>query len=259
MQLIVPIYFFLIGTCIGSFLNVVVDRIPQGKSILKGRSHCDYCQHVLSLWDLFPVLSFMLLWGKCRYCHRSLSFQYPLIELATGVLFVLSYVAIGQAISGVGLILLLLKLALVANFFALSVMDIKYGILSDKLVLFAAVITTLLYIQEPFVLLMHGLVGLACLAVLMGLFLFTKGKGIGLGDVKLSFVMGYLLGFPMILIAFYLAFLTGGLVAIILVLAKKRKLVGGTIAFGPFLLLGTYVSWLFGNFLWTLILHLLGN
>lgn len=249
---------FIFGICIGSFLNVVIDRIPQGISILKGRSRCDSCHHQLAWYDLFPIVSFLALSGRCRYCKVKLSFQYPLIEVLTGILFTLSYLFSGSPTDFVGLAKFIMLICLFSIFFALAVMDWKYGILSDKLVIASGVVASLLFLFSPSLLLIHGIVGLICFGILLLLFLSTKGRGIGLGDVKLSFVMGIFLGFPTIVVAFYLAFLTGAFVAIILVIAKRKMLIGGTIAFGPFLLLGTYISWYFGNTLWILLLHLLG-
>ncbi len=258
MHYIISLYFFIFGLCVGSFLNVVIDRIPHGISILKGRSFCDYCHKTLAWFDLVPVWSFFAVRGRCRYCKRRLSFQYPLIEILTGGLFVLSYLAAGTPTSLVELIKLVILITVFAAFFALSIMDIKYGILSDKLVLFAGVVMLLLLLFSPSIFLPHLVVGLVCFVVLLLLFLITRGRGIGLGDVKLSFIMGLFLGFPSIIIAFYLAFLTGAFVAIILVIAKRKKLIGGTIAFGPFLLLGTYIAYWWGQSSWVFLLKLLG-
>lgn len=252
------LFVFLSGTCIGSFLNVAIERIPRNRSIIKGRSECDTCHHVLAWYDLIPLVSFFLLGRKCRYCHAPLSFQYPLIELATGILFVISYYLLGVPVDLLHALKSVLLLCLFAAFFALTLMDIKYGILSDKLVSTAAILSFFIILFSPGIVISHLVVGLVCLGILLLLFFITKGRGIGLGDVKLSFVMGILLGFPSILIAFYVAFLTGAFVAIILVIARKKKLHGGTIAFGPFLLVATYISWFFGTTLWVLLLHLLG-
>ncbi|NTU72891.1 prepilin peptidase, partial [Candidatus Roizmanbacteria bacterium] len=90
MIILTTVFIFILGTAIGSFLNVLIDRLPQGKSI-GGRSHCDYCEKQLTPVDLVPVLSFIFLRGKCRYCHKKLSIQYPLMELLTGVIFVLGW------------------------------------------------------------------------------------------------------------------------------------------------------------------------
>ncbi len=254
------IYFFvfIVGLCVGSFLNVVIDRIPHHRSIVKGRSECDFCHHTLAWYDLIPVFSFVFLRGACRYCKHTLSLQYPIVEILTGVLFLVSYVLLLGSPGVFALGKSFLLLSLFATFFALSVMDIKYGILSDTLILFSVGLTVGLLLFSPALFFAHLLVGFVCLGVLLLLFLVTKGRGIGLGDVKLSFVMGLLLGFPSIVVAFYIAFLTGACIAIILIVAKKKKLVGGTIAFGPFLLLGTYISWYFGSSVWMFFLHILG-
>lgn len=256
MEYIALLVLFAFGCCIGSFLNVVIDRIPHKISIVKGRSYCDRCHHTLVWYDLIPVLSFLFLQRRCRYCHTLLSWQYPLVEIATGILFVLSYLLMGISFEKIGLQFVIV-ICIFSAFFALSLMDMKYGILSDKLLLFSLIFSMILLFFQPSSLFPHIITAFVSFGVFFLLFFFTKGKGIGFGDVKLSFVMGLLLGYPSIILAYYLAFLTGGLIALILVLAKKKKLVGGTIAFGPFLLLGTYISWYFGNTLWILLLHLL--
>ncbi len=89
-QILYSIFFFSIGTAIGSFLNVLIDRLPHNKRI-DGRSHCDHCHKTLSPWDLIPLISFLLLRGRCRYCHKKLSGQYPLVEMLTGMIFLLIF------------------------------------------------------------------------------------------------------------------------------------------------------------------------
>src|SRR5690348_16576016 len=132
---------FIIGICIGSFVNVLIDRIAAGKSVLFGRSQCDFCHHVLSPLDLIPVFSYVFLQGKCRYCHKKLSFQYPLVELCTGIAFAAVYFLEMQMV--VSWPLLIIDLCLVTLGIALTIMDTKYHMLSDVLILFLIVFTSL--------------------------------------------------------------------------------------------------------------------
>lgn len=246
------ILFFLLGIIFGSFLNVIIDRLPRSETIIKGRSHCEYCHHTLAWYDLVPLFSFLFLKGRCRYCHKFIGLQYPLIELTTGSAFLL----IGNAFY-FSPILLLLMLAIVSSLIVIFYTDLFSGIIPDA-VLFVLGIVALLRIAitgGSFVFaLLSGLgVGLFFLLI----FLFTKGKGIGFGDVKYAVVMGLLIGFPNIIVSLYVAFLTGAAVALILVLVGKKRF-KGQIAFGPFLVLGTLAGIFAGNILWTFFLHILG-
>lgn len=248
------ILLLLIGVCVGSFLNVVIDRLPQGESIVVGRSHCDRCKHVLAWYDLFPVLSFLFLRGRCRYCGKKLSLQYPLIELLTGGIFLSVFVFGSYALTWEGISAMLLGFGVASSFIVLGMIDIKYGILPDKVILFGTLLVFLNLLFHPQALLFHLLTGLCYSVFFLLIYVFTRGKGMGFGDVKLAFFLGMFLGFPHVLTAAYVAFLTGAIVAIILVLIGKRKFHGGAIPFGPFLIFGTVVGYYFGNVIWNYFL-----
>lgn len=266
---------FIFGAAVGSFLGVVVDRLGSKESIWKGRSHCDHCRHILQPLDLIPIFSFFLLRGKCRYCHKKLSWFYPLIELLTGTSYVFASLVIftSQGLLSFQLryeLLLLyyfvLSAALIVIFFA----DLRYGIIPFKAVSVAFFTTVLWYFLLPtlsFTPLTSKLLGLQTnLPSIAGstlgaggffflIFIVTKGRGMGFGDVIYAFLMGFILGFPKIFLGLYLAFVTGAVVSLLLVAMKKKKFKGGTIPFGPFLVLGTLVSSLFGNLIINFILR----
>lgn len=219
-----------------------------------GRSHCDSCKKTLHWNDLVPVISFVLLGGRCRYCRKKLSFQYPLIELVGGLLFVFIY----SHFIELGALPVILLLIIYSGLLAIFMTDIKYRIIPDEvlIVLIAAAVGFRI---------LHGLHDVA-ISILAGfglflLFLFlvliTKGKGMGMGDVKYAFFMGLFLGFPQILIGFYGAFLTGAIFSLILILAGSKKF-GQTVAFGPFLVFGTIVAHIWGNNLWMIYARLIG-
>lgn len=256
---------FFLGCIVGSFLNVVIDRLPKGQSIVYPPSHCPHCRHRLGFVDLIPLFSFLLLQRKCRYCKGKISWYYPVVEATTGVLFALTayIVKIPPNFPSVYLIYLLLIIsALIVVFFT----DLKYGIIPFKVVAIALVIITLKYlfigfscfngIASPRV---AGLAMTSCLPfnyflsgigvflAFLLLFLATKGRGIGFGDVVYGLLMGYVLGFPKIIPGVYIAFLTGALVSLILIVAGKKKFKGGVIPFGPFLVTGTIVSLFWGQ------------
>ena len=138
MNLILGLFIFLFGVSIGSFLNVLIDRLPQERKIT-GRSVCDYCQHQLSWYDLIPILSFFLLKGRCRYCRKKLSFQYPLVEILTGLMFIfvfLTYVKNIQEISIWQNWLVILSLwGIVSCFIVIFFSDVKYHLISDYILL----------------------------------------------------------------------------------------------------------------------------
>lgn len=244
------IVIFLIGLCIGSFLNVIIDRPMQKRSIIWGRSSCDFCHHELAWYDLLPVMSFLFLSGKCRYCHKKLSLQYPLIELLTAFFFTLFFIFLPHSsLQNMGI--LLCTFGLLTFGIALFVSDIKYKILPNNSLLFFF-LSTILYVLflHQHELLFRLVIAFFSMVPFLLIFIFSKGKGMGLGDVKLIFVMGFLLGFPQILVALYVAFLTGAIAGIILILEKKIRVKGGIIAFGPFLLLGTFIALIWGNTIW---------
>lgn len=269
---------FLFGTAIGSFLGVIVDRMVNGESILHGRSHCDHCKHKLSPLDLVPLFSFLLLKAKCRYCHKKLSWYYPLIEVVTGVSFVLASYTVFQFSTTLMAnvqyyFVAVYYCALLSSLIAIFFIDLRYGLIPFKLVIFALLITIFWYLLIPslyFSSLEIQLLGLqtSFLNVFLSalgaglffflLFYFTKGRGMGFGDVVYAFLMGFTLGFPKVLLGLYIAFLTGAVISLLLIFLKKKKLKGSTIPFGPFLVLGTVISLLWGNMLIPQILHYFG-
>jgi len=247
-------YLFLlgIGACVGSFLTVIVDRLPRRETIIKGRSHCEHCQHTLSWNDMIPVLSFFFLRGKCRYCHFPIGWQYPVIESLTAIIFLLTviFISVKQSVFNSSAIAELFYLiVIVSSLIVIFFIDLKYGIIPDTIVY---PITSISFLYQLFygkeMIFNHMLSGLIAFSFFFFLFFITKGKGMGFGDVKLSFFLGLFLGFPKIVVGIYIAFLTGAIVAIILILARKKKFSGGTIPFGPFLVLGTLTSLYYGEF-----------
>lgn len=246
------VYFilFLFGICIGSFLNVVIDRIPMGKSILFGRSHCDFCKKQLAWYDLVPIFSYLFLFGKCRYCHKKLSLQYPFVELCVGILFVALFF-IENPITPFHYFLFFIDVWIISISFVLVVMDIKFRILPDVLLLPLFLFSLLRIVALSPANLPQALgIGVVSAVPLLLLYIFSQGRAMGFGDVKLIFILGFLLGFPNILICYYIAFLTGAIAGVILILGEKKKFHGTTIAFGPFLILGSVGAALFGEALW---------
>lgn len=224
---------FVLSLCVGSFLNVLIYRLPRGMGFVKGRSFCPKCRHKISWFDNVPLISFILLKGRCRFCRKAISWRYPLVELLTGVIFCLSY------LNHLSILSYLLFAGLIVIFF----IDLEHFIIPDKIV-FSLIFLFLFRFPSPFWSYLLS-AGVATVFFLL-LHLITRGRGMGLGDVKLACLIGLALGYPLSLVAFYLAFLTGALTGAILVLVKKAKL-GKPIPFGPFLSAATVVSLLWGR------------
>lgn len=249
----------LVGSCLGSFLNVVIERLNQGEGILRPRSSCESCHHKLAFFDLIPIFSWLALGGRCRYCHSPIPWQYPLVELATGILFLLVYQEILGNIreyQGINQFIGLLAYWLIITSFLIIIFvsDLLYQIVPDKIV-YPAIALAIFYSVFSIPALPAGrqysvfnylLSGLGATGFFFLLHLLTRGKGMGLGDVKLAGLMGLILGVPQIILAFYLAFLTGAFSGVILILLKKKKF-KEEIAFGPFLVGATFITLFWGE------------
>jgi prepilin signal peptidase PulO-like enzyme (type II secretory pathway) len=229
---------FVLGLVVGSFLNVVVYRLNHGLSPLRGRSLCPECKHRLAWHDNIPLLSFVWLGGKCRYCHSPISVQYPLVELTTGLLTLLIFNFQFSIFN------LILTWALIAIF----VSDLRYYTIPEEIV-WPMIFLSLLFCLYPHILISNLVSGLGAAGFFLLLVFVTRGKGIGLGDVKLAGLMGLALGWPKVVVAILLAFLTGAAVGVILILMGKKSL-KSHIPFGPFLAAATWISLFWGSSLW---------
>lgn len=244
---------FCVGICCGSFVGVVATRWTRIKSIYSTRSRCDSCRHVLAPLDLVPILSYIFLRGKCRYCKKKISPMHLVYELSGGIVFVL----VGLFYPTVSVLGFILVLLICTVLLCLFFIDYFYGILPDALLLILFILTT--FYVAPFgwdVLFTQLLIGVGCFVFFLGIYLLTRGRGMGFGDVKFVFIIGYLLGFPNSLLAIYLAFVMGAVVAIALILLGRKKFKGGTIAFGPFLVIGVFVVLLFSEYIYSFVFRI---
>jgi len=226
---------FLFGLVFGSFISALTWRYPKGISINKGRSICPKCKGQIAWFDNIPLLSFIFLGGKCRKCKKHISFRYPAIELVTS----LGFVAIGyftmnsQALSLQVIYSIVIFLILEAIF----IIDLENKIIPDSLVFIGILLIVLFFLTTNYTLLFPSLLaGFFAAVLLLLVHLFTRGRGMGLGDVKFAVLGGLLVGHKLFLIWLFLAFLTGAVTGIILILGKKAGL-KSQIAFGPFLVL----------------------
>ena len=230
----------LLGTVIGSFLNVCIDRIPRGESLIAGSSHCDSCGQPLRIQDLIPIFSYLALRGKCRYCAASIPIRGPLVELGAGALFYLAWLRYPASleaflVGGYGAILIVVLF-----------IDLEHRRILNK-ISYPAIAIALL--ASPFVpgrsaleMLAGGALGFGTLLILALLY----PAGMGMGDVKLAAFIGLAVGHPHILLALFLSFVLGGFLSGGLVLAKvlgRRD----PIAFAPFLAAGAIATMLYGE------------
>ncbi len=237
---ITMVLFFVYGLIIGSFLNVCIYRIPQNISVAKGRSYCPHCKHTLNVLDLVPVLSFVFLRGRCRYCRERISPRYATLELITAVLFSLVYICFGWSADAV------LGCLLASTLIVVTFIDIDTFNIPDRLhivILSLAIIRLFIYRDG----LPNHLLGIVVISLPMFIIAYFT-NGFGGGDIKLMAAAGLYLGAPLAVLAFFISIITGGIYGVSLLLLKKagRK---SKLAFGPFLCLGILVSLLFGDYL----------
>ncbi len=231
---------FILGLLIGSFLNVVICRLKIKQTILFNRSYCPKCGNVLKWHDLIPLFSFLIQKGKCRYCGKKISWQYPLVELATGLLFVLVFYKFFPDYLN-----LTYHLIIVSFLIIVFVYDLKHYLILDKIVFPAAVIVFIYQI-------INGnyfnplLAAISASGFFLSLVLFSKGKWMGLGDVKFAFFMGLFLGWPNILLALLLSFVSGAIIGIVLISFGKKG-IKSEIPFGPFLVGATVLTMFYGG------------
>ena len=248
MDAIGIITFTVLGVIIASFLNVCIDRLPARQSLISPPSHCPSCRHRLAIKDLVPVLSYLWLRGRCRYCRAAIPKRVLWVEIANGALFACLYSQYGMGA----------ELAVTAFycclFIVLMVIDLERGLILNRIV-YPAMVAALL-ISVVFSVFLPGLAivpgikysaigggigfGLALLIVVL-----SRG-GMGLGDVKMAALMGFAIGFPLIFFTLILAAIIGGIVAAVLLLAKKKKRKEG-IPFAPILSLATIITLLGGG------------
>lgn len=237
--------FLFIGVCFGSFVSAISWRIPRKISFVRGRSICPKCKNQIKWYDNIPLLSYILLHGKCRNCKSDISTRYPLIELSSGIGFVLIYQFIGID----NVIKLILALVIFVILLTIFVIDIEHQIIPDSLI-FSGIVVVLFYSlliidYSPFTNLFSGFLAAS---FLMLVHLITKGRGMGLGDVKFAVFGGIVVGLKLVPFWLLTSFLTGAIVGIILILAGRAKL-KTKIAFGPFLIIGMGITLVFGELL----------
>jgi prepilin signal peptidase PulO-like enzyme (type II secretory pathway) len=241
------IILFILGLAFGSFFNVVILRYDGERALfssraLGGRSHCPHCRATLRWYELIPLLSFLSQGGRCRHCHVRLSPQYPIVELLTALLFIFVWQSAASAA------LAALWIAVFSALLLLSVIDLRLGLIPDELIILlcAAGLCVLFASGADLALWWNRLLGAGVgLGIFGGLRLLTRGRGMGMGDVKLAVPLGLLFGWPSIVGVAMAAFILGAVAGIAAILFQKKTM-QSTIPFGPFLVLGAVMVFFWG-------------
>ena len=238
---------FAFGLAIGSFLSAFVYRLEKRESVLHGRSYCPQCKHTLAWYDLIPLLSFLYLGGKCRYCKGRIALQDFLVELVTGILFVALFYFGAR-----NLIELSFTWGIGAMLIAIFVYDLKHFLIPDILV-YSAIGTAALWRIVEFLnlgnfgnLLYAIVAAFGAGAFFLAIYLVSKGRWMGFGDVKLVFLLGMFAGWPSILVALFSAFCIGAVSGLVLIALQKKGL-KSEVPFAPFLIVGTAIAFFFGS------------
>jgi len=245
VEILFIIFFGLIGTAIGSFLNVCIDRLPADKSLISPPSSCDNCQRRLSWLDLIPVFSYLFLRGRCRYCKAKIPQRIFWVELGTGFAFAFLYWFFGWT-PELAVIIIYTSVLIV-----LALIDLKHHLILNKIVYPVAIVAIIINIFLPEFGLhsfLFGLLGGVAGFLILFLPALIYQKGMGWGDVKMAGLIGLMTGFPNAVVAVFGGIILGGLAAIALLIFKKRTRKEG-IPFGPFLALGAIIALLYGNYI----------
>ena len=244
---------FVFGLLIGSFLNVCVYRIPRGESMVKPPSHCCECTTKLKAYDMVPVISYVILRGKCRFCGSKIPISYPLVEVLTALAFATLFGKYGLTVDFFSLACLISILVVV--FFV----DLKHRIIPDELVVFGLGLGVLIAVYNVFYQVkIYGdgnwwnpLLGIAVgsgtlfVIALIGFIVYKTDDAMGMGDVKIFAPIGMFLGWRITGVALFISVLLGGIAGLILIafrLKKKRD----AIPFGPFIVSGTFIAAVWG-------------
>lgn len=249
MNIQFAIYFTIVGAAIGSFLNVCIDRLPYGKSLVSPASHCDACQRKVAFFDLIPIISYLILRGRCRYCGSKIPIRVILVEVLNAGLFLLAFWRYGlSAQFGVTIFwccvflviiftdwesqLILNKITYPAGIIALAILAINTYVPGSNLI-------------APQATLLNGAISGAVLFVFFLLIVLFRPDAMGMGDVKLVALIGFVSGYPLVIFSMLIGVVVGGIVAIIL-LATKQKGRKDVIPYGTFLAIGPIIALIFG-------------
>lgn len=256
MELIYTFVILVVGLAVGSFIGAFTYRFPKGISVAQGRSFCPHCKAKIVWYDNIPILSYLFLGGKCRNCGGKISLRYPAIEgaVALGFLYLYTFPCSpgsyeiaciwNNSLGGAYLPFIFFVFSVLVTIF---VIDLESQTIPDSLVFTLFVTTSLILIlNQNLNLFIHLASGFVAALFLLFLFLITRQKGMGLGDVKLALFAGTFLGFPGSLTWLFASFIMGAIVGLLLILVKKASF-GKHIPFGPFLVVSFFIVLVLGD------------
>lgn len=253
MEIVWLVYFAVVGVVIGSFLNVCIYRIPKEENIAYPPSHCGSCGKRLKAFDLVPVFSWLFLKGKCRYCGSKISPRYAVVELLTGLTFALLFNTFGISVD------LLASAFLMSILIAVFFIDLDHRIIPDELVVTGLVAGTIIIIYNVFfpmqiyrggqwwdpILGMIAGSGTLMVIGLIGMIIYKTDEAMGGGDIKIFAPIGIFLGWKMTFLALLISVVLAGIISFILIVLKVKDR-RSTIPFGPFIVMGTFITYLYG-------------
>lgn len=255
------IIFALLGLAVGSFLNLCIDRLPAHESIITPPSHCPKCNRKIATRDLIPILSYILLKGKCRYCQSSIPIRSTLVEAATSLIFIGLCLRYGLDEMNTQLIISLIYASI---FIIIFFIDLEHELILNKVVYPSILLGLVISLIWPNLFSdtwndlgrIQPLIGGAAGFCIMLLLYFVFQGGFGEGDIKLAAFMGIITGFPLIIIALLLSVMSGGIIAMILMVTgiRKRK---DVIPFGPFMASSAMVTIIWGEAIWSWYINLI--
>ena len=231
---------YIYGACVGSFLNVIIYRVPNEISIVKRRSHCPECNTQIKNYDLIPVVSYLILEGKCRNCRSKISSRYPLVEIFTGLIAVSIFMVKGFNITSI-FIFIVSSILIAITMIDFDTMTIPNGLVIALIPI--AICST--FIQSDIGILSR-IIGFFAASLPMIFLNQLISDSFGGGDIKLIAVCGFMLGWANTVLAMFIAILIGGVYALYLILSGKSKR-GAHMAFGPYICIGVYTTLLYGN------------
>jgi leader peptidase (prepilin peptidase)/N-methyltransferase len=236
---------FVLGLIVGSFSNVCIYRIPKNESIVYPASHCTKCRTTIKPIDNIPLLSYILLKGRCRNCKSKISIQYPIVELLTGLIYLIIYLIYGLSIQT------LIYIILASSLIIIAFIDLNKQIVPDVISLPGMVIGFIISFFVPYISFVNSALGILAgggIILIIGLAgsVIFKKEAMGGGDVKLAAMIGAFLGWRYIIISLFLGFFLGALAGIILILSKIKSR-EDAVPFGPFIVLGSLITLLWGE------------
>jgi len=236
---------FILGLIVGSFSNVCIYRIPRNESIIYPASHCPKCRSKIKPVDNIPLLSYILLKGRCRNCKSKISIQYLIVEFLTGLIYLIVYLIYGLSIQT--LIYIILSSALII----IAFIDLNEQVIPEVISLPGMVIGLILSFFVPYISFINSALGIVIgggiiLVIRLAGSLIFKKESMGIGDIELAAMIGAFLGWRYIIISLFLGFFLGALAGIILIMSKIKSR-EDVVPFGPFIVLGSFITLLWGE------------